>query len=271
MTTDDLPFLIVQGGRDPAVPFGHSMLLHQVLENAGVSSKFITIEGGGFGGKRLQSHHLLKTISEFSGNLPIVTNHQSGERPAEKQSRQPRPARPDSNLDAPDGVNYTFTPVKLPPGISRAEFTLWLPKSLQADRTVRGVLGTSDYEGGRRLHDEPGWRALAGELSFACLRYRVEMRTDLHKLCKDERAANLLLEALGDFAGQCKRPEIKHSGLILTGLSQGGWQATALAAHMPRRVIATVAFHEATPIHEHDLSANEAGHGVPQLHVMGGR
>ena len=271
VTKDDPPFLIVHGDKDPTVPFGQSKLLHEALEKGGVSSKLITIEGGGHGGNGFQSDELRKTITAFFDKHLGVRKFNSSERPAERQSRQPGPARPDSETNSPEGVTYTFTPTHLPQGIAKAEFALWLPESLPVDRPVRGVLGTSDYEGGRRLHDDPAWRALACELSFVCLRYRVEMRTDFHKVCKDERAEKLLHEALADFARQCERPEIEHSGLVLTGLSQAGWQATALAARMSRRVIATVAFHEATPIHQHDLCQVEAGHTVPQLHVMGGR
>ena len=46
----DVPFLIMHGTRDMLVPYNQSVLLHNALEKAGVSSVLLTVEGGGHGG-----------------------------------------------------------------------------------------------------------------------------------------------------------------------------------------------------------------------------
>ena len=49
VSRDDPAFLIVHGDEDPVVPINQSQLLHDALEQAGVSSHFHTIKGGGHG------------------------------------------------------------------------------------------------------------------------------------------------------------------------------------------------------------------------------
>lgn len=46
----DPPFLIVHGDREPLVPYGQSVLLKKVLEEAGVLVSPYTVKGGGHGG-----------------------------------------------------------------------------------------------------------------------------------------------------------------------------------------------------------------------------
>ncbi|MDG2381507.1 MAG: alpha/beta hydrolase [Pirellulaceae bacterium] len=50
VTSDDPPFLIMHGDRDPLVPFHQSQLLHRSLQAAGVESKLRRIKGAGHGG-----------------------------------------------------------------------------------------------------------------------------------------------------------------------------------------------------------------------------
>lgn len=49
VTSDDPPFLIVHGTKDPMVPFKQSELLHAALKRANVTSTLIAIEGAGHG------------------------------------------------------------------------------------------------------------------------------------------------------------------------------------------------------------------------------
>ena len=49
VTSDDQPFLIVHGTKDPMVPFKQSELLHAALKRANVTSTLIAIEGAGHG------------------------------------------------------------------------------------------------------------------------------------------------------------------------------------------------------------------------------
>ena len=50
VTSDDPPFLIVHGDKDPLVPHNQSEILYRALQKARVKSKFHTVVGGGHGG-----------------------------------------------------------------------------------------------------------------------------------------------------------------------------------------------------------------------------
>jgi len=50
VTSDDPPFLIVHGDKDPLVPHNQSEILYKALQKAGVKAKFHTVPGGGHGG-----------------------------------------------------------------------------------------------------------------------------------------------------------------------------------------------------------------------------
>ncbi|MCP4191226.1 MAG: alpha/beta hydrolase [Planctomycetaceae bacterium] len=50
VTSDDAPFLIMHGDRDPLVPFHQSQLLYRSLQMAGVESQLRRIKGAGHGG-----------------------------------------------------------------------------------------------------------------------------------------------------------------------------------------------------------------------------
>lgn len=50
VTSDDPPFLIVHGDKDPLVPHNQSEILYKALQKAGVKTKFHTVAGGGHGG-----------------------------------------------------------------------------------------------------------------------------------------------------------------------------------------------------------------------------
>ena len=77
VSKDDAPTLIVHGTKDPLVPFPQSQNLDKLLDEAGVSSTLITVEGAGHGRgfpprindliKTFLAHHLIgeeKTVSE---------------------------------------------------------------------------------------------------------------------------------------------------------------------------------------------------------------
>ena len=77
VSKDDAPTLIVHGTKDPLVPFPQSQNLDKLLDEAGVSSTLITVEGAGHGKgfpprindliKTFLAHHLIgeeTTVSE---------------------------------------------------------------------------------------------------------------------------------------------------------------------------------------------------------------
>jgi len=49
VTSNDPPFLIVHGDKDPLVPHNQSEILYKALQKAGVKAKFHTVAGGGHG------------------------------------------------------------------------------------------------------------------------------------------------------------------------------------------------------------------------------
>jgi len=49
VTSDDAPFLLIHGTRDPIVPFGQSEVLYAALIKAKVDAKLVAVEGGGHG------------------------------------------------------------------------------------------------------------------------------------------------------------------------------------------------------------------------------
>ena len=167
-------------------------------------------------------------------------------------------------------AEYTFAVKPAPEGLKEAQFWLWVPDGLKADERVRGILCASKYEAGTGLYTDPQWRAAAERLKAACLLYQLDRPEAELRLSKDKAAAEAILAALKHFANEAKRPELAHAGLVLTGLSQSGWQAVAFANHIPDRVIAAIPYHEATPNRAADEAEKSAALGVPQLHVMGG-
>lgn len=134
------------------------------------------------------------------------------------------------------------------------------------------MLCASQYEAGAALHQEPGWVALAERLGFARLRFDLQTADERLKLAKDRSAAEAILQALEAFARQSAHPELARAGLVVAGISQGGWQAVAFSNLLPERMIAALAIHEATPAPGRDAAAGDdpAGWVVPQLHVVGG-
>lgn len=65
VSSDDPPFLIVHGDKDPIVPFGQSQLLFTALGKAGVSAHLHTIHGAGHGGPGFNSPEVESMVSSF--------------------------------------------------------------------------------------------------------------------------------------------------------------------------------------------------------------
>ncbi len=63
VSSDDPPFLIMQGNADPLVPWQQSQLLHQLLERAGVDSTLVIVDGAGHG--FFKEPHQLELVQEF--------------------------------------------------------------------------------------------------------------------------------------------------------------------------------------------------------------
>jgi acetyl esterase/lipase len=61
----DVPFLIMHGTKDMLVPYNQSVLLHNALQKAGVSSILLTVEGGGHGGGKGVLPERFRAFVEF--------------------------------------------------------------------------------------------------------------------------------------------------------------------------------------------------------------
>lgn len=167
----------------------------------------------------------------------------------------------------------TWSPPSLPEGYRQVEFNLWIPPALNKDTPLRGVLCATSYADGKNLYTDIAWRKLAEDERCACMLYKLQTKEKKLRLGKDKVAANLILASLDAFAKESGHPELTTAGVVLTGLSQGGWQAVAIANRIPNRVIAVVAIHEATPAPGRgpDENTNPEGWSIPQMHVMGGK
>tara|TARA_R110002072_G_scaffold145460_1_gene291899 strand:+ start:27925 stop:30336 length:2412 start_codon:yes stop_codon:yes gene_type:complete len=65
VTSDDPPFLIMHGDKDPGVPLEQSQKLHARLVNAGVSSRLHVVEGAGHGGKQFSTDESRSIVAHF--------------------------------------------------------------------------------------------------------------------------------------------------------------------------------------------------------------
>ncbi|MEO6739257.1 MAG: alpha/beta hydrolase fold domain-containing protein [Chthoniobacteraceae bacterium] len=65
VSSDDPPFLIVHGDKDPTVPINQSTLLFDALKKAGVSAHFHTIHGAGHGGPGFAGKNIEDIVAAF--------------------------------------------------------------------------------------------------------------------------------------------------------------------------------------------------------------
>lgn len=67
--SDDPPFLIIHGDKDPLVPFCNSESLDAALDKAGVSSDYILVKGAGHGDGLFEPEYLDKMVQFFKKHL----------------------------------------------------------------------------------------------------------------------------------------------------------------------------------------------------------
>ena len=65
VTSDDPPFLIMHGDKDPGVPLEQSQKLHARLVNVGVGSRLHVVEGAGHGGKQFSTDESRSLVAQF--------------------------------------------------------------------------------------------------------------------------------------------------------------------------------------------------------------
>ena len=101
ITPDDPPFLILHGTSDAIVPFGQSVLLHDALQSAGVSSVFIPLEGAGHGGPPFnrQQHRIRQFLDRHLHDMNVEEPHQNA--PNDEKDTSGKPPKQPSG----EGVN----------------------------------------------------------------------------------------------------------------------------------------------------------------------
>ena len=173
--------------------------------------------------------------------------------------------------DAPAPVSGSERRCTLDPpphGLSRAAFELWVPATVGEGAPARAVIASPLYQADTKIYELPDWRALAERHRAVMLRHDMRATVDgrPNRLPVGRDALDALADALARFADDLGRPELPRLPLVLTGLSQGGMQATRLAALDPGRVAAAVPFHGADLA---GLPPDSPALGVPMLIVLG--
>ena len=82
---DDPPFLIIHGDADPLVPHCNSEALDDALDEAGVTSQYILVEGAGHGGGLFEPEYLEKMMAFFKMNLghPVISRTEASAKEGE--------------------------------------------------------------------------------------------------------------------------------------------------------------------------------------------
>ena len=136
ITFDDPPFFIVHGDADPTVPINQSELLHVALVEAGIPSRFTTINGGGHG-KGFPGEPLTALVTEFfDRHLKGVT------------TREPWPPAMTSELDAMPISGGAGRPNAS--GRPRVSFEIVLSRE---DANKDGKVSRSEFKGPPPLFD----------------------------------------------------------------------------------------------------------------------
>jgi hypothetical protein len=65
VSSDDPPFLMIHGDKDPTVPINQSQFLFDALKKSGVSAHFHTIHGAGHGGPGFAGKNIDEMVAAF--------------------------------------------------------------------------------------------------------------------------------------------------------------------------------------------------------------
>ncbi len=158
VSSDDPPFLIVHGDRDPLVPHHQSEILFDALKKSGVSAHFHTIHGAGHGGPGFAGKDIDDMVAAFfDGRLKsasakieaLATESDAGSAPAARDPRPgvPAPGAPGAQRRGPAWEAVLARDDKDKDGkVSRAEFSG--PKDFfdRLDANHDGVLTREEHE-----------------------------------------------------------------------------------------------------------------------------
>ncbi len=172
------------------------------------------------------------------------------------------------------GFSAEFSATLSPPpaGVTTARFTLWLPDSVTATPSpLRAIIATADYEAGKEIYRHRAWREFAARERCAVLLHLIQWDHPRFKLARGEIATVAFEQGLAQLANLSGRDDLCTVPWVLTGLSQSGWQAHALANLRPARTVAILPFHPSTGTHGPEDYLHAGTQDVPALLTMAGR
>lgn len=164
--------------------------------------------------------------------------------------------------DTPAGrVHGTDVAAGGQPLIAECSYRLWVPDNTPVVRTLFVV---NMRAAGKRLFNDPQWRAMAARNSSAMMYCEFEAKS-----VRDNGYGLSMLKACDQFSETLNRPELKHAPFILWGHSMGGRVAQDFVRFKPSRVLAFQVALRANPTPKELMEEEAAAMDVPGLYLMG--
>lgn len=166
------------------------------------------------------------------------------------------------SLSVPTGVPGEIRPNSM--------YELFIPDSIPSNQPVRGLLAVFNYEGGAEMYTDPRIREWAARENLGIVRHLVRNTNSMLTVAKTQGAVDQMFNtALPTLAASSGRPEVAHTSLIWTGLSQAGWGSIALGNLSPTRTLAVLPIHDSTGDRDPALGDSLQGLSIPTLHLLG--
>ena len=128
--------------------------------------------------------------------------------------------------------------------LSIAKFRLWKPEKVEKINGV--IIVTPGRNGdGRHFADDASYQELATKWGFAIMAnflHGIKTDKDTYQLDMGGNTADLLIDALDEFAEITKHEELEDAPLFLFGSSAGGNVSVQFAGHNPKRTIGVVGY-----------------------------
>ena len=142
---------------------------------------------------------------------------------------------------APANIDVTIAPGA---NYDKADFRLWIPPDVAMLKAVVVLVPGSNGDGRAQVDDE-FWRAFAVKQRVALVGCRLTDKPHDQGFIEyyvnvSQGSGQALLDALGQFAGRVKHPEIATAPLLLWGMSAGGEFNYEFVAWKPERVAAFI-------------------------------
>ena len=145
VSSDDPPFLIVHGDKDPLVPHHQSELLFDSLKKSGVSAHFHTIHGAGHGGPGFAGKNIDDMVAAFFDER-LKSSSAKTEALATESTADPAPTARDPRANAPARPNATA------PSAQRRG-PAWDAVLARDDKNKDGKVSREEFSGPKELFD----------------------------------------------------------------------------------------------------------------------